>query len=605
MNKETQNRPIFTYRGKSIDGNNLMEGNNIYEKNILVLVREIQENEKKIEENKKGKKNFTKTSQNIYPKIKLTPLNNLTIQYILSCRLRTKNMLKILNAFLSTMKFLSLSADNEDKEKLLYSLSYCLKMEKKPQGSIVFRYGNKGTRFYIVLGGEVSVLIFREKTIEIDHLNYIKYLLYLKVIKEEELAKKILASNPKSGFSINERHLDAYYDDIISFINKYYIAVPVNDTNNNENINSNKTNNLFHDENNDGDTPRGLYDDNNNNDIDFDKLKNDDSKNIKKVKSGKKSNSITFKSVPIKNNILNKEEKKENIKSESDNENSENSNDKSFMEKNNEKSGLFKFQKIRKSMESSRDKSREREREKHVAIKYKATSKIPNYLELDICTFSPSDIAKIVNFVIKNLEIFYSRSSRVSSLEEYIKNCYIDESLLICDKYSKKENITIFKYFEITRKKEGDIFGELALQHNDNKRTATMIVTKDSVFGILSKNDYNNCLKGVEMKKRKNEVNFIMSFSLFDETNWVNFEKLYFNYFKKEYLTSGQILIHQNEQIENIYFIMEGQIEITTNLNFNEIISILKEKNKRIKNKHNKNINKEYADNDKEKNPHR
>ena len=109
MNKETQNRPIFTYRGKSIDGNNLMEGNNIYEKNILVLVREIQENEKKIEENKKGKKNFTKTSQNIYPKIKLTPLNNLTIQYILSCRLRTKNMLKILNAFLSSMKMFNLA----------------------------------------------------------------------------------------------------------------------------------------------------------------------------------------------------------------------------------------------------------------------------------------------------------------------------------------------------------------------------------------------------------------------------------------------------------------------------------------------------------------
>ena len=288
-----------------------------------------------------------------------------------------------------------------------------------------------------------------------------------------------------------------------------------------------------------------------------------------------------------------------------DDENSDNSIDKSYMEKSKEKGKIFKFKKIRKSLEGSRDKSKEREKDKPTGIKYKATSKIPNYLELDICTFSPSEIAKLVHFVIKQLEIFYSKANRVTSLEEYIKNCYIDESFLVSDKYLKKEHITIFQYFEITRKKEGDIFGELALQHNDNKRTATMIATKDSVFGILSKNDYNNCLRGVEMKKRKIEANFIMNFSLFDETNWVNFEKTYFNYFKKEYLTSGQVIIHQNEHIENIYFIMEGQIEITTNLNFNEIISILKEKNKRIKKKLNKNINKENTDDDKEKNQER
>ena len=79
------------------------------------------------------------------------------------------------------MKFLSISANNEDKEKLLYSLSFCLKMDKKSSGSIIFRYGNKGTGFYIVLGGEVRVLILREKNVEFNNLNYIKYLLYLKI----------------------------------------------------------------------------------------------------------------------------------------------------------------------------------------------------------------------------------------------------------------------------------------------------------------------------------------------------------------------------------------------------------------------------------------
>ena len=607
MNKDLAKYHSIIHRTKSNEGINIIEENNVYERNILNLVKEIQENQKKIEEKKKEKKR-QKNVQNQYPKIKLTPLNNQTIQYILSCKLRTPNMLKILNAFLSTMKFLSISADIEDKEKLLYSLSFCLKMEKKPQGSIIFRYGNKGTRFYIVLGGEVSVLIFREKTIEIDHLNFIKYLLYLKIIKEDELAKKILATNQKSTFAISEKNLDIYYDDIISFINRYYNIVSVNEMNNNENniekkySNKNIFQNYIQQENNEQESPRGLYDYNNN--LDFENLKKDNKfffNNIKKVKtmSGKKINSIINR-MSIKNNLLNKEEKKENIRSDSDNDNSELSNDKPSNQKSKEKDKISKFKKLKKTNENNKDIPKEKEKEKPLAIKYKATSKIPNYLELDICTFSPSDISKIVNFVIKNLELIYEKTNKVISLEEYIKNCYIDESLLICDKYTKKEQVTIFQYFEITRKKEGDTFGELALQHNDNKRTATMITTKDSVFGYLSKHDYNNCLRGVEMKKRKIEVNFIMSFSLFDEMNWVNFEKTYFNYFKKEYLTSGQVIINQNDQIENIFFIMEGQIEITTNLNFNEINSILKDKNKRIKNKKNKYTNKDNLDIDKD-----
>ena len=109
-----------------------------------------------------------------------------------------------------------------------------------------------------------------------------------------------------------------------------------------------------------------------------------------------------------------------------------------------------------------------------------------------------------------------------------------------------------------------------------------MIVTKDSTFGYISKSDYNLSLKTIEIKKRKRDINFIMSFSLFGEKSWVNFEKQYFNFFKKENLVSGQTIINQNESIENIYFIMKGQIEISTKLSIHDITEIIKQKNKRI-----------------------
>jgi hypothetical protein len=55
MSKETLNHHIQSHRPKSIEGYNIKEENNIYEKNILSLVREINENEKKLEEKKKKK----------------------------------------------------------------------------------------------------------------------------------------------------------------------------------------------------------------------------------------------------------------------------------------------------------------------------------------------------------------------------------------------------------------------------------------------------------------------------------------------------------------------------------------------------------------------
>ena len=593
METKTKSNPPRSRRARSIEGITAMGmgESNIYERNIAALMKQIHEAEKKNEENKKEKKS-DKQTQTV--KIKLTPINNQTIQYILSLKLRTPNMLTILREFLSNMKFLSVSTDAENRKKLLYSLSFCLKMEKKSQGTIIFRYGNKGTRFYIVLGGEVSVLILRETSAEMTFLNYMRYLLFLKVLKEDELAKKIISANPKSTFRITEKDIDIYYDNIISFINKYYTIVTLNESDIIENT-KNESNNNKNQEIDEIEDPKGLYDFNNN--LTFENIKNKKIAKHYTLEGESKLKSSLQKLKAKKSLLLNLDDKKENQNSYSE-KSSENSKNKESSDKIPDNIKLVKFEKIKKSDEDSKEKDISKE-EKPMGIKYKATKRIPNYLELDICTFGPNDISKLVNFVIKGLEIFYSKTNKVSNVEEYIRNTAVHPSLKYCDKYSKKEKLTVFQYFEITKKKEGDIFGELALQHNDNKRTGTMIATKDIVLGYLSKTDYNNCLRGVEMKKRKIEVNFIMSFSLFDEMNWVNFEKTYFNFLKKENLTSGQIIINQNEKVENIYFIMEGQIEITTNLTFVEISTILKQKNKKIKNKNKK--NKENEDNSKEK----
>ena len=145
--------------------------NEIHEKNIENLVHEIKEAEKKMKKEMNEiiakKKIIPRISM---PKIKLTPINIQTIQYILSNKTKNQNMLIVLNALLSNMKFVSIAKDEHDKEKLVSSLSSCLKLEKKSKGSLLFRYGNKGSRLYIVLGGEIKRFNFKGSNCRIDFL---------------------------------------------------------------------------------------------------------------------------------------------------------------------------------------------------------------------------------------------------------------------------------------------------------------------------------------------------------------------------------------------------------------------------------------------------
>ena len=280
-------------------------------------------------------------------------------------------------------------------------------------------------------------------------LNYVRYLLLLKLLKEDELAKKIISANPKSTFRITEKDIDIYYDNIISFINKYYTIVNLNESDIIENT-KNESNNINNQEKDELEDPKGLYDFNNN--LTFESIKNKKIAKKYTLEGESKLKSSLQKLKAKKSLLLNLDDKKENKNSFSD-KSSENSKNKESSEKHPDNIKFVKFAKIQKADEDSKEKDISKE-EKPMGIKYKATKRIPNYLELDICTFGPNDISKLVNFVIKALEIFYSKTNKVSIVEEYIRNCAVHPSLKYCYKYSKKEKLTVFQYFEKKKKKK-------------------------------------------------------------------------------------------------------------------------------------------------------
>ena len=93
---------------------------------------------------------------------------------------------------------------------IMLSLSLMLRHEKKPKNSMIMRYGDKGNKCYIMLKGKAIVLLPKENIVNISILDYIKVLVNLKIMNEDELLIKTLNEN-KELFKINNESFDDIY----------------------------------------------------------------------------------------------------------------------------------------------------------------------------------------------------------------------------------------------------------------------------------------------------------------------------------------------------------------------------------------------------------
>lgn len=164
-------------------------------------------------------------------------------------------------------------------------------------------------------------------------------------------------------------------------------------------------------------------------------------------------------------------------------------------------------------------------------------------------------------------ELIYNGSS-----QDY---CERFAPLLGQTKLSQNE-LKLFTYVEVVVLKEGNIFGDVALQKVSQKRTATVITKTDCIFGTLTKTAYDLCLKGTQDKVRLWNVYFFLNGPLFKEVNQTIFESKYFNFFKQEELKRGQRIFNSNENRSSIYFIKQGEFEVSSKLTFKQLNHIIR-----------------------------
>ena len=502
-----------------------------YELYIQDLIKDLN-NQSKIQSS--GKNNFEKENQ----EKPLIHIDINLIQYILNKSKRTDDDLLILKCFLTNMDFLSFLKIKGGNDKLLFSLSKYLKIESKPKNTVLFRYGNKGAKFYIVFCGQLSVLILKEMKVNISYTRYFIHLLSLKLLKEDGLLNKIISSNFGTN-RIDKNEFDYYYESINKFVNKYFGKF------------SNKNRFFF---------PQEKEDENTKPFFSNFKQKNHYKELLEDL------------DLILDSELSSSEEEEEREEGE---EKTELNGNKNITEVNENKMPIKKEKDLRKI------KRKEILKKNLSLLKIYKINKNLNYSELPIFQIEKRKVKLIVVFYIFCKELISNKKQFVS-VDDYITYTFLNSPMhksIKCENdISENEEFILYQYFEITKKKKGDTFGELALQHSDNQRTGTIITLSDTVLGYLTKNDYDLSLSNIELKKRKKDVDFIMSFSIFNQMNWFILENKYFNFFKKEKFIQGDKILVQGQKNQKLFFVMNGQYEISTTLSLKKIYSILKSK---------------------------
>ena len=80
-------------------------------------------------------------------------------------------------------------------------------------GKLLFRFGEKGQKFYIILKGSVHIMLLKENKIRLTFYEYILHLIRLYAIGESGLMQKIIKSN-RYSYDIDEK-------EIIEFVDRY------------------------------------------------------------------------------------------------------------------------------------------------------------------------------------------------------------------------------------------------------------------------------------------------------------------------------------------------------------------------------------------------
>ena len=411
--------------------------------------------------------------------------------------------------------FLPLNVNLND---MMTRLSGQIKYEKKFKNRILFKEGDKGDKFYIILKGEVGILIPQEKIIKCCPSEYLKYLICLYLYQEKSLINKLLLVN-RETLKFDERIFDALMDGL----KFYHFFIMYSGTKKayknpldflHQEI---KINNYIRKKN-DFSPEQAFYTLNLANisediyEYYSDQMENINSIFLTNVKNKVKTSGIFSVSSP--NNLS---EFGQYIK--------ENEHDKKKLKENEFFDKLYHINEL-------------------------------NSKDAIICT--TEEYIKRVNCEKKIKEITSDIRNNVIKINE------------------KEIELKYFNYLEVNQLREKNIFGELALINPNQKRTATIIMKENCHFGVLDKESYEISIKTAQEKSRTRNLLYFTNGFLFKGLTNNYFLNNYFFRFKKKIYNSGEYLFRRGEQRTKLFFIINGELQLGGKMTLKKISEIIR-----------------------------
>ena len=188
----------------------------------------------------------------------------------------------------------------------------------------------------------------------------------------------------------------------------------------------------------------------------------------------------------------------------------------------------------------------------------------------------------IINEMKKNLKIIKQNIERIP-----IKKCKNYYFFLI---ESYKLKVFNFEYKDFKEIKQHDYFGDFEKEKYTQK---VYTISNETDLLLLKTEVYKNFIKSDMKKIIEDEVNFLWKNYFFKNIFKSTFEKFYFRLFETVIYQRGQNIFFENDNVDYIYFIKEGEIKLTSNrcILENPVLIKLIEKKINIKDRYPNDIN--------------
>lgn len=194
---------------------------------------------------------------------------------------------------------------------------------------------------------------------------------------------------------------------------------------------------------------------------------------------------------------------------------------------------------------------------------------------IDIFNISINEIKKEVSLQNDKKQISQTSSISPLTLHEYIQSINVDW-------YNSKNNtsigliVTILCYHKIIVLQEGNYFGEIALVSEDQLRTASIFVNEKSYFGTLDAESYKSSIKSLQDKMKRENTLFILSTGLFKGISYSLFLNKFWNLFVFRHFKKGDVLFEDTNNREVIFFILRGEIRISSEMNLKKVNNLIR-----------------------------